>query len=54
MKPYQLDAYRLCMIYKLLGLNKANNVFKDIIKHNKLKLWEVNALNREFFKQLDK
>lgn len=53
MKPYQLDAYRIYMIYKLLGLNHANNVFKDIIKHNKLKLWEVSALNNAFSKLIN-
>lgn len=54
MQTYKLDAYRLYMVYKILGLNQANIVFKDIIKHNRLKLYQANILNRELFKLIDK
>jgi hypothetical protein len=50
MSQYKLDAIYLHEHYKQSGQGLANTLYERLIKQNHLKLWEAQALKREFLK----
>jgi hypothetical protein len=52
MSQYKADAAYLYEHYKQSGQSLANTLYERLIKQNDLKLWEAEALKREFLKLL--
>jgi len=50
MSQYKNDALYLYEHYKQSGEGLANTLYERLIKQNSLKLWEAQALKREFLK----
>jgi hypothetical protein len=52
MSKYKTDAIYLYEHYKQSGAGLADTLYHRLIKQNSLKLWEAQALKREFLKLL--
>ena len=52
MSQYKNDAMYLYEHYKQSGAPLADTLYHRLIKQNDLKLWEANALKKEFLKLL--
>lgn len=48
-----MEAGRLAGIYFSYGKVNAEIEFNRMVKDNKLKLWEANALKQKFFKHIE-